>query len=141
MSYEDVSFDGPSRSEYTSLSTGHARSGGSGIVDIYVKLEDGKVYRLRELPEEVAAGLSKELTAGRTSVGEGPGTYYLGTNTILQYQGGELYYVILAGEDISVSGSADGPFLSFPLTARQIRDLFGEPDREGTAPVSRFRFN
>jgi len=93
---------------------------------VYIQVNDGSIFALKDLPESVAAN---ELEASdSTDIRPGDAIYLRG-RTLLKFTQGILTYATIGPEwhDLKISSIPKGPFYKFPLTREQIVELFGKP--------------
>jgi hypothetical protein len=113
------------------------------VADIYIKLKDGSIQRLIEFPEAKAqkwvAELPTELrdfsVAEYTGGGLAQKSYRVDGENSLAFHNGKLVTCIITERrpstspffNVQVGASADGEFLSFPISHEDLVRVFGKP--------------
>jgi hypothetical protein len=131
MTYKEVIFQGPTNADFDRLST---REVGE-IPNLFVKTPTGEVFALKKLPEKIVAqvpgirhakfGVTDEYDLGESKLG---------------FVDGVLRQCYFGKGPLQFGTKQAGPFRALPMTSMQLRELFGEPEREGRAAKSAIKF-
>jgi hypothetical protein len=132
MTYNEVVFQGPTSETIEHMFTNEV----DAVPDLFVKVPNGEVFALKNLRENVADKLP-----GVQHAKEGIVNVYRAGGTSLGFRNGALRQVMLGAGTLQIGTKAAGPFRGLPMTSKQVRDLFGEPQREGIAAKSKIKFN
>ena len=93
------------------------------------------MFALKELPEKVVAQLP-----GARHRKHGFTNDYELDQTSLGFVNGVLRQGYFGKGPLQIGTKAVGPFRALPMTSKQVRELFGEPEREGRAEKSKIKF-
>jgi hypothetical protein len=129
MEYDAATFSGPAAAAYSRMSTGELPTSSQiqhrTIADVLVRLSDGTIFELARFPEEVA-----KARAGQGTDVSGLTCYHLrDSNCDLYYRGGTLVGAVLA-DGMEIAKTEQGPFVKLPLSADEVRQVFGDPNRQ-----------
>jgi hypothetical protein len=129
--YSDVTLTSHAPDMYTALITGEQYATSQiqheEVVRLWVRFDDGAAFELPEIPEAEA-----ESRASYVDRESHPGlTMYSLGMCGLNYRDGKLCGATLH-QGVGVSKVEQGPFVEFPISAQEMRDLLGEPHAEST---------
>jgi hypothetical protein len=95
------------------------------IADVFVRFNDGTVFELAQLPEAE----SKSRSGAESDVHEFHCYHLRDATAQFYYRDGRIVGAVLAG-NLPIASSEQGPFLTVPLSALEVRELFGHPRRQ-----------
>lgn len=133
MEYDHVTFIGPASGPYNRMLTGEMLAGSSiqhdKVVELFVRLEDGSVFKLSEFPEAEASRRARD----KQRDPKGGLTYYVLPPSLasVHFRNGTIAGAALP-DGIELSQKQQGPFVRLPLQRAEITDLLGEANREST---------
>jgi hypothetical protein len=105
------------------------------IPDVFVKTPQGATFPLKALPEDVVA----KLPGVRLTKNLGVERYEIDA-TALEYKNGTLFQATFGAGPLLIGAKEAGPFRQLPMTAAEVRNLFGPPERSGRASKSAVDF-
>src|SRR5688572_23746781 len=132
LTYKDYILQGPTSANINRLFPSDPNT----IPNLFVRTPNGEVCSLDQLPEEVVGRLARV-----QKVRDGDLDRYECDATSLTYKNGKLVTLMIGEGPLQIGVNRAGPFRSLPMTQDEVRGLFGEPERSGTASRPMFKVN